>query len=46
MNPPLDRRAFVTRSAATLAASVAGVPIVGRAQSAPLKLGLISAATY
>lgn len=46
MNPPLDRRTFVTRSAATLAASVAGIPISGRAQSAPLKLGIISAATY
>lgn len=46
MNPPLGRRAFVTRSAATLAASVAGVPLIGRAQSAPLKLGIISAATY
>jgi hypothetical protein len=46
MSPPLDRRTFVTRSAATLAASVAGVPMLGRAQSAPLKLGIISAATY
>lgn len=46
MNSPLDRRAFITRSAATLAASVAGAPIVTRAQSTPLKLGLISAATY
>ena len=39
----MDRRAFVTRSVATLAA---GLPIIGRAQSAPLKLGIISAATY
>lgn len=46
MNPPLDRRSFVTRSAATLAASFAGAPVFGQAQSAPLKLGIISAATY
>lgn len=46
MSPPLDRRAFVTRSAATLAASFAGAPVIGRSQSAPLKLGIISAATY
>jgi len=50
MNNPtpslIDRRTFVTRSAATLAASVVGLPIIGRAQSAPLKLGIISAATY
>lgn len=45
---PLDRRDFLTRSAATLAASVAGLPIIGRSQAAatPLKLALISAATY
>jgi predicted dehydrogenase len=42
-SPQMDRRAFVTRSVATLAA---GLPIIGRAQSAPLKLGIISAATY
>ncbi|MBI3468061.1 MAG: Gfo/Idh/MocA family oxidoreductase [Planctomycetes bacterium] len=44
---PLDRRAFVTRSAA-IAGSVVGLAITGRAQTAtaPLKLGLISAATY
>lgn len=43
-----DRRDFLTRSAATLAASVAGLPIIGRAQAAaaPLKVALISAATY
>lgn len=49
--PPsaLDRRAFVARSVATLAAtSVAGLSIIGRSQAAaaPLKLALISAATY
>ncbi len=46
---PIDRRAFVARSVATLAAtSVAGLPILGRSQAAaaPLKLALISAATY
>jgi len=46
MNLPLDRRAFLTRSTAALAASVVGIPNSSRAQTAPLKLGLISAATY
>ena len=33
---PLNRRAFITRSAAALAAtSVAGFPMIGRAQVAP-----------
>ena len=41
-----SRRAFVARSAATLAASIAGAPLFVRAQSAPLKPGIISAATY
>ena len=42
---PIDRRAFVSGTVATLAA---GLPIIGRSQaaSAPLKLGIISAATY
>ncbi len=46
---PIDRRAFVTRAATALAAtSVAGFPIIGRSQAAaaPLKLALVSAATY
>lgn len=47
---PIDRRAFVARSAATLAATaVAGLPIIGRGQAAPaapLKLALVTAATY
>ena len=46
MNPPLDRRTFVTRSAATLAASLAGAPFLTGAENKPLKLGIISAATY
>lgn len=46
MNPPIDRRTFVSRSVATLAASAAGVPILSRAAGTPLKLGIISAATY
>lgn len=51
MNPPphpdLDRRSFLARSSATLAASLAGIPSSGRAvAAAPLKLALISAATY
>lgn len=46
MNPPLDRRTFVTRSAATLAASLGGAPLLTRAEDKPLKLGIISAATY
>ncbi|MBI5773739.1 MAG: Gfo/Idh/MocA family oxidoreductase [Verrucomicrobia bacterium] len=47
--PQIDRRAFVIRSAGALAAaSVAGLPAIGRGQAAraPLKLALISAATY
>lgn len=43
MNPLLDRRSFVSRSATALAA-MAGAPLL--AQSALLKLGIISAATY
>src|SRR5215210_5192563 len=46
---PTGRRAFVTRSVAALAAtSAAGLPLIGRSQTttAPLKLALISAATY
>ena len=53
MNPSsqslIDRRAFVTRSVGALAAtSVAGLPIIGHGQTAaaPLKVALISAATY
>lgn len=48
MNAPLDRRSFVTGSATALAAAMASMPGVGRAQAggAPLKLGLLSAATY
>lgn len=53
MNEPspasIDRRTFLARSASTLAAaSVAGIPLVGRGQApaAPLKLALVSAATY
>lgn len=46
MDPSLDRRTFVARSAGALAASFTGAPAVARAQSAPLKLGIISAATY
>lgn len=46
MNPPPDRRRFLASSASALAASFAGVPVIARAQSAPLKLGIISAATY
>ncbi len=48
-SPPIDRRDFVTRSLATLAAtSVAGLPIIGRSEAAaaPLKLALVSAATH
>ncbi|MFO1441181.1 MAG: Gfo/Idh/MocA family oxidoreductase [Verrucomicrobiaceae bacterium] len=46
MNSSLDRRSFVTRSAATLAASLGGAPLLTRAENKPLKLGIISAATY
>lgn len=46
MNSSLDRRSFVTRSAATLAASLGGAPILTHAENKPLKLGIISAATY
>lgn len=46
MNPTLDRRSFLACSTATLAASAAGVPILSRAAGAPLRLGIISAATY
>lgn len=45
----INRRAFVTRSVTALTAtSVAGLPIIGRSQTAaaPLKLALVSAATY
>jgi len=47
MNEALDRRAFVSNSAAAVAAA-ALLPAAGQAQtpSAPLKLGLLSAATY
>ena len=41
---PLDRRVFLTRSAAALAAtSLSGFPMIGRGQAAtePLKLGLV-----
>lgn len=45
---PVDRRTFVARSAGALAvASAAGLPVIARGQTAaPLKLALISAATY
>ena len=43
MKTLLDRRSFVSRSATALAA-MAGAPLF--AQSAPLKLGILSAATY
>lgn len=53
MNEPspasIDRRTFLARSMTTLAAaSATGIPLVGRSQAPakPLKLALVSAATY
>lgn len=46
MNPSFNRRSFVTRSAATLAASLGAEPWPARAENKPLKIGIISAATY
>lgn len=53
MNPqsptPLDRRAFVSRTASSLAAaSVAGLPLAALGEDAkkPLRLALVSAASY
>jgi len=43
MNPVLDRRAFISCSATSLAA-MAGAPLL--AQAPPRRLGIISAATY
>lgn len=46
MNSPLDRRSFVTRSAATLAASFVGHSLQAQDSPKVLKLGILSAATY
>jgi predicted dehydrogenase len=48
MNAPLDRRTFVSSAATALAVSAAALRASGQSQveRAPLKLGVLSAATY
>jgi predicted dehydrogenase len=48
MIPPLDRRTFIEGSVGVLASAAAGLAAPGRAaeSAAPLRLGVLSAATY